>query len=72
MIYLYFYLVFALLVGALYVYLYHVYYMPQTVKNATRGEKARVYIMLYVSMFALAPYALFEIIKTKLNGGFNK
>ena len=72
MIYLYIYLIFASCVTLLYVYLFHVYKMPDTVKNARTSEKLRVYAMLIGSIFLIAPYGLYEIIKEYKNGGFKK
>lgn len=66
------YVLFALSVALTYTYLYHVHFMPSTVHRAKRMEKLRVYGMLFGSVFLAAPYCLYEMIKTKRNGGFSK
>jgi len=72
MIYLYLYLIIALYIALAYVYLFHVYFMPSKVKNGSKLEKIRVYGLLFISIFAIAPYGLYEIIKEFKNGGFTK
>ena len=72
MIYLYLYLIIALYIAVAYVFLYHVYFMPITVKRAPKLEKLKVYGVLFVSIFVIAPYGLYEIIKEYKNGGFKK
>jgi len=66
------YLVFCFLVATIYTILYKFYFMPDVVKNAGKLEKIRVYVMLFGSVFLASPYCLYEMIKTKINGGFKK
>jgi len=64
------YLIFAVAVAMEYVFLFHVYYMPQVVKKATRNEKIKVYGSLFLSIFVIAPYGLYEMLRTYKKGGF--
>lgn len=72
MIYLYLYILFSLIVSCVYVYLYSKHFMSKDVKKASKAEKLRVYVMFFCVMFAVAPYALYEIIATYNKGGFTK
>jgi len=55
-----------------YVYLYNKHFMPSVVKTAPKFKQMGVYATLFITMVVLAPYALYAMIKTKNNGGFNK
>ena len=72
MIYLYTYLVFAFMVASFYTYLYHTYLMPDTVKKSRFKDKINVYIMLWGSIFLIAPYGLWEIYVEYKRGGLKK
>lgn len=67
-----YYLLFSALIGLLYVYLYNKYFMPDIVKKATFKQKLKTYALLYSTVTIIAPYSLYEILKTNKKGGFKK
>lgn len=62
----------AFIIALLYTYLFNKYFMPSEVIEANRLQKLGSLTMLFISVLCIAPYGLYEMIKTYRNGGFKK
>lgn len=67
-----YYLIFALLVACLYIYLYNKYCEPPELINATREQRQKAYGLMILYNLALPVVGLYQIYKTNKNGGFKK